>query len=80
LVVIPLVAATECKVRINVGLGLENVLTNDMCAQIIQDDILQAFKAGRTVDGITSGVTKIDAILRANPNRPARGKLKGRLE
>jgi uncharacterized protein len=78
--VLLILAPNERKVRIEVGSGLENVLTNDICAQIIQDDILQAFKAGRTVDGITSGVTKIDAILRANPNRPARGKLKGRLE
>jgi uncharacterized protein len=75
-----IVAPTERKVRIEVGLGLENILTDDMSARIIQNEILPAFKAAKMLDGIVAGTDRIDAVLRADPNRPATVKLKGQME
>jgi uncharacterized protein len=78
--VLILVAPNEGKVRIEVGYGLEGLLTNDVCAQIIADDILPAFRDGKLEQGILAGVDKVSAILMSDTKRPAKLKLKGRQE
>lgn len=62
-----IVAPTERKVRIEVGYGLEPVLTDAMSAQIIQNEILPAFRTGGFQRGITSGVDSIIVQLRLDP-------------
>jgi uncharacterized protein len=75
--IILLVAPNERKVRIEVGYGLEGVMTDFFAGQIIRDTIVPAFKAGDMPLGITEGVTAIEAILTADPTelqaRAARG-------
>jgi uncharacterized protein len=58
--VLLIVAPNERKVRIEVGYGLEPVLTDALSALIIQEQILPAFRTGGFEQGITQGV---DAIV-----------------
>ncbi len=76
--VILLVAPTERKVRIEVGYGLEGVLTDYYSSQIIRESIVPAFKAGDMPGGIVAGATAIEQILTSDPAelaaRAARGQ------
>lgn len=58
-----IVAPNERKVRIEVGYGLEPVLTDALSARIIHDDILPAFRVGGFERGITQGMDAIIAQL-----------------
>ncbi|RKX84104.1 MAG: methanol dehydrogenase [Spirochaetes bacterium] len=60
--VLLLVARDDRKVRIEVGYGLEGVLTDLLAGRIIDYEILPAFKAGDFDAGFTRGV---DAIVQA---------------
>jgi uncharacterized protein len=75
--VILLVAPTERKVRIEVGYGLEGVLTDYFSSQIIRETIVPAFKAGDMPGGIVAGAGAIEQILTTDPvelqARAARG-------
>ncbi len=61
--VLLIVARKERKVRIEVGYGLEGVLTDALAATVIQGRILPAFKRGDFEQGIQSGVDDILDIL-----------------
>ena len=65
--VLLIVAPVERKVRIEVGYGLEPILTDALSAQIIQTRILPAFRTGDFPDGIIAGVDAIDQQLRLDP-------------
>ncbi|GAA0625711.1 hypothetical protein GCM10009422_22950 [Brevundimonas kwangchunensis] len=65
--VLLIVAPTERKVRIEVGYGLEPVLTDALSALIIHDQILPSFRQGRFERGIVQGVDAIDEQLRLDP-------------
>lgn len=56
-----IVAPSERKVRFEVGYGLEQRLKDEICAAIIQNDILPRFREGKIEDGIVAGV---DGALR----------------
>nr|WP_183204900.1 TPM domain-containing protein [Brevundimonas lenta] len=62
-----IVAPTERKVRIEVGYGLEGVLTDALSAVIIHNQILPPFREGRYDQGIEQGVTAIEEQLRLDP-------------
>jgi uncharacterized protein len=55
-----IVAPNERKVRIEVGYGLEGILTDGLSSLIIQNDILPKFKEGDMPAGIEAGT---DALL-----------------
>ena len=55
-----IVAPTERKVRIEVGYGLEGIVTDGLSSLIIQNEILPKFKAGDMPAGIEAGT---DALL-----------------
>jgi uncharacterized protein len=57
--VILLVAPTEHQVRIEVGYGLEGVLTDAVASRIIRGSITPAFKKGDYGGGISAGVAGI---------------------
>jgi uncharacterized protein len=59
--VLLVVAPTERKVRIEVGRGLEAMLTNAETQRIIDTNILPAFRSGDFVRGIDGGV---DGVIR----------------
>jgi len=61
--VLLIVAPNEHKVRIEVGYGLEGVLTDALSHQIIQNVILPAFKAGKYEQGIVAGTQAIVDVL-----------------
>ncbi|MBH0202217.1 MAG: hypothetical protein HP496_07975 [Nitrospira sp.] len=54
-----LMAIRERKVRIEVGYGLEGVLTDARSAQIIRNEIVPRFRAGDMPGGVTAGITAI---------------------
>lgn len=51
------------RVRIEVGKGLEPVLTNDICQQIIDDKLVPNFKKGTFYQGIKEAVAAIEQNL-----------------
>lgn len=61
--VLLLVAPSERQVRIEVGYGLEGVLTDALSAVIINTLILQNFREGKFENGIVEGVAAIKDIL-----------------
>ena len=64
-----LVAPNERKVRIEVGLGLEGLLTDERAATIIQL-MLPHFKTGAYDAGIVAGVAEMDRLLNSDRRRP----------
>lgn len=65
--VLLIVAPNERKVRIEVGYGLEPVLTDALSSQIIQNDILPPFRESGFERGINAGVDAITTQLRLDP-------------
>ena len=68
-----LVAPKEHKVRIEVGYGLEPVLTDALSSVILQEKVLPQFKAGRMEQGVVDGAQAIvgqlslpDDVAKAN--------------
>ena len=57
--VILVIAPNERKMRIEVGYGLEPVLTDGLSSTIIRNDIRPRFKDGDFVGGINAGVDRI---------------------
>lgn len=62
-----LVAPNERKVRVEVGYGLEPILTDALSSLIIQNAILPRFKAGDFPGGINAGTDEIIKQLQAPP-------------
>ena len=62
-----IVAPNERKVRIEVGYGLEGVMTDAYSSLIIRNDILPAFRQGDYAAGILAGTDAIIAQLTADP-------------
>lgn len=62
-----IVAPNERKVRIEVGYGLEGVLTDALASRIIRTTIIPYFKDSDYPGGITAGVNEISRILTLPP-------------
>jgi uncharacterized protein len=62
-----LVAPTERKVRIEVGYGLEPILTDALSSLIIQNQILPKFREGNFAGGIMAGADAVIEQLQAPP-------------
>jgi uncharacterized protein len=62
-----IVAASERKVRIEVGYGLEGTLTDALTKYIIETAILPRFKAGDLPGGIKLGAAQIVQVLTGDP-------------
>jgi len=70
--VILIVAPNERKMRIEVGYGLEPVLTDGLSGSIIRNSITPKFKAGDFPGGINAGVDRIVAQLTLPPEEAAK--------
>ncbi|MGC3973987.1 MAG: TPM domain-containing protein [Nitrospira sp.] len=57
--VLLLIAIKERKIRLEVGYGLEGVLTDARSAQIIRNEIAPKFRAGDVPSGVTAGVLAV---------------------
>lgn len=73
--VLLLVAIKERKVRIEVGYGLEGVLTDIRSAQIIRNEIVPRFRAGDMPGGVVEGINAIlktiEGTYQASENAPS---------
>ncbi len=67
-----LVAIKDRKIRIEVGYGLEGVLTDARSAQIIRNEIVPRFRAGNVPGGITAGVQAILKTIEGTYRAPER--------
>ncbi|WP_293357395.1 TPM domain-containing protein [Phenylobacterium sp.] len=67
--VILIVAPNQKKVRIEVGYGLEPVLTDALSSLIIQRAILPAFKAGQMEKGVVAGTEAIARQIGLPPDQ-----------
>jgi uncharacterized protein len=81
-----IIAPNERKMRIEVGYGLEPVLTDGLSSTIIRNDITPRFKEGDFVGGINAGVDRIvtqlelpadEAAKIANAAQESRGRDEG---
>lgn len=61
--VVILVAPQERKTRIEVGRGLEKLLTNTVCAEVIQQDMLPHFRKGDFGAGLEAAVASLSVKL-----------------
>jgi uncharacterized protein len=74
------VAPNERRVRIEVGYGLEPVLTDAFATALLQKDVLPAFREDRIADGVVAGVDALVAHLslpRAEAETLARARATG---
>jgi uncharacterized protein len=62
-----IVAPNERKVRIEVGYGLEPILTDAFSSQVIRNDILPSFRDGDYQAGVIKGVDALIAQLSLDP-------------
>ena len=62
--VVLLVAPNERKARIEVGMGLEKVLPNERCQQVMDTAIIPHFRQGDMAGGIEAGVDSLIDRLR----------------
>ena len=69
--VLLLVAPSERKVRIDVGYGLEGLLSDERAGQIIRD-MLPLLSANKPDQAITLGETEIIQLLESDKRRPQR--------
>lgn len=63
-----IIAPNERKIRIEVGYGLEGVMTDALSSQIIRNAITPRFKAGDIPGGIYAGVDAIGQLLTLPPD------------
>lgn len=70
--VILIVAPNERRMRIEVGYGLEPVLTDGLSSSIIRNDITPFFKSGDFNGGINAGVDRIVTQLTLPPEQAAK--------
>jgi uncharacterized protein len=68
-----IVAPTERAVRIEVGYGLEGLLTDALSRSIIERDILPAFRQGQFARGIMDGTSAMLMTLGGSAAAPSRG-------
>ncbi|MFA4938658.1 YgcG family protein [Brevundimonas sp.] len=65
--VLLIVAPNERKVRVEVGYGLEPILTDAFSSQVIRNDILPSFRDGDYQAGVIKGVDALIAQLSLDP-------------
>jgi uncharacterized protein len=71
--VLLIVAPDEKKVRIATGRGLRPVLTDEMCAEIINRDMLPRFRNGKMLEAIEAGIDAVSnrLVSAGQPTRKA---------
>ena len=72
--VLILVAPKERKVRIEVADGLTKVLSDDLCARIIREDMIPLFSQDKLEEATLAGADRLATVLRANPTLPGGGR------
>lgn len=70
--VLLIVAPNDRKVRIEVGCGLEGLLTDERAAAIIELALLPRLRSGQYDEAMQAGASEIITILRSEVRRPMR--------
>ncbi|MBX3344946.1 MAG: TPM domain-containing protein [Nitrospira sp.] len=70
--VLLLVALKDRKIRLEVGYGLEGVLTDARSAQIIRNEIVPRFRTGEFAAGVTAGVRAVLSTIEGTDHVPER--------
>jgi len=65
-----IIAKNDHRVRIEVGYGLEGVLTDAMCNRIISETIRPAFRQGNYYGGIDAGLDQMMKLIEGEPLPP----------
>ena len=63
------VAVKDRKLRIEVGLGLEKIIPNDLAKNIIEETIVPHFKKDEFFLGLLNGTKRIIKIIKENKNK-----------
>lgn len=63
-----LIAPTERKARIEVGYGLEGILTDGLTGQVLDEKVIPFFRAGDNSGGILSGTQELCRVIAAKSN------------
>jgi len=58
-----LMVMKDRKTRIDIGYGLENVITDDIAGSILHQAMFPYFKQGKYVEGLNKGIEEIKKIL-----------------
>lgn len=61
------VARGERSVRIEVGLGLELIIKDEIAARILREDVIPQFQQEKFYDGLRAAVVRIERLIRDNP-------------
>ena len=78
--VLLIVAPSDRQARIEVGLGLEGLLTDQTAQAIIDEELLPHFRKGDFAGGIDKGVVEISELLMSDTSRPQRAHRKDELK
>jgi uncharacterized protein len=65
-----IIAKNDHRVRIEVGYGLEGVLTDALCSRIIGETIRPAFRQGNYYGGIDAGLDQMMKLIEGEPLPP----------
>ena len=60
-----IMSLADRKVRIEVGYGLEGILTDGRCGRILDDDVLPSFREGDYEGGMMRGALAVESYIRA---------------
>ena len=63
------IAYEDRRMRIEVGTGLENILTNEIAAEIISEDMAPKFAEGKFNSGLYVAIQKIARLIEANEDK-----------
>ena len=75
-----LAAIQDRKARIEVGYGLESILTDAMAGRILREEMFPLFKQGRYADGLTQAAQEVARIVSGEANTPVATKSAGLAE
>lgn len=65
------IAPNERQVRIELGTGLQGTLSDPLCKDIIENDIVPSFRQRNFAEGTLKGVSRLDYELRARLQKRA---------
>ncbi|CAJ0772755.1 TPM domain-containing protein [Ralstonia chuxiongensis] len=65
-----IIAKDDHTVRIEVGYGIEGVLTDAISSRIIREDIIPRFKEGNFFEGVDAGIDRIMTVIRGEALPP----------
>lgn len=63
------VAIQDKQMRIEVGTGLENIIKDDIAAEIIREDMTPQFREAKYYEGLSTAVQRIKTLIKTNSQR-----------